>query len=157
MKLLLLDGYNIIHKVPEIAAQLNSSLEKARQCLANFIMTWKKQHAYNGKICIVFDGMSNGASNSASLCGIKCLYTSTKQEADDRIISMVRNAAEAKAITVISDDNYIANNCRAHGALIRSVQFLLQAPKSKTSQPDKNIDPATKKDINDFLKKEWGI
>jgi len=157
MKLLILDGYNVIHKIPQVAAQLNTSLEQARLSLSNFILTWKKQHAYNGNICIVFDGKDGSISNSQSLSGIKCVYTNTKQEADDRIISMVKNSQNSKTITVVSNDNYVTNNCKAHGAVVKAVQFLLQPSKSRASQPDKNIDPATKKDINDYLRKEWGL
>ena len=157
MKQLILDGYNVIHKIPELASHLNASLEEARKALASFMATWKRTNTYNGTICIVFDGKDGIVSNDQSLCGIKCIYTKTKQEADDRIIAMVKNSRGSKTITVISNDNYVQNNCKVHGATVNAAQFLLQPSKSKKLQVEKNIDPATAKDINEFMKKEWGL
>ena len=157
MKQFILDGYNVIHKIPQLAAHLSTSLEKSRKSLANFMLNWKMQHAYNGKICIVFDGRDGIIGNSGSLCGIKCIYTKTKQEADDRIITMVKSSRDSKTITVISDDNYVQNNCTVHGATVNAAQFLLEPSKSKTKQLEKEISPAAAKDINDFLKKQWGL
>ena len=157
MKQLILDGYNVIHKIPELASHLNAGLEEARKALANFMATWRRAHAYNGTICIVFDGRDGIVSNNQSLCGIKCIYTKTKQEADDRIITMVKSSRDSKTITVISDDNYVQNNCTVHGATVNAAQFLLEPSKSKTKQLEKEISPAAAKDINDFLKKQWGL
>ena len=157
MKQLILDGYNVIHKITELASHLNASLEQARKALASFMATWRRTHAYNGTICIVFDGKDGIVSNNQSLCGIKCIYTKTKQEADDRIIAMVKSSRGSKTITVISNDNYVQNNCKVHGATVNAAEFLLQPSKSKKLQAEKNIDPATAKDINDFMKKEWGL
>ncbi|MFH1868130.1 MAG: NYN domain-containing protein [Candidatus Omnitrophota bacterium] len=157
MQQLILDGYNVIHKIPQLAAHLSVSLESARKSLANFMLTWKRTHAYRGEICIVFDGRDGILNSGEALCGIKCIYTKTKQDADDRIISIVRNSKNSAAIRVISNDNYVTNNCKAHGAAVKAVQFMLEPPKSKTEQTNKEIDPAAAKDINDFLKKEWGL
>ena len=157
MKQLIIDGYNVIHKIPLLATHLNARLEESRKALANFLSTWRRTHAYSGKICIVFDGKDGIVNNNLSLCGIKCIYTKTKQEADDRIIAMVKSSRGSKTTTVISNDNYVQNNCKVHGATVKSAEFLLQPPKSRKLQAEKNIDPATEKDINEYMKKEWGL
>ena len=157
MSQLILDGYNVIHKIPHLAAHLNSSLENARKALANFMTTWRQTRGYNGAICIVFDGRDGIISSSENLCGIKCVYTKTKHAADDRIISMVRNSKNPASLTVVSSDNYVTNNCRAHGAKTQPAQFLLETPGSNTQQADEKLSPAAEKDINEFLKKEWGL
>ena len=157
MKQLILDGYNVIHKIPQLSAALNTSLEESRRLLANFMMTWKKTHAYNGRMCVVYDGRDGIINRGEASYGIKCIYTKTKQEADDRIISMVKSSQEPEAITVISNDNYVQNNCKVHGATVNAAQFLLRPSKSKTKQLEKEISPVAVKDINDYLRKEWGL
>jgi predicted RNA-binding protein with PIN domain len=158
MPQLILDGYNVIYKIPHLRDHLNQGLEDARKALANFMLTWARTHNYKGSISIVFDGRDGIINTNQSLCGVKCIYTKTKQEADDRIISIVRNSQNSKDITVISDDNYVANNCRAHGVTMRPSQYLLQENKvPSTCVPEKLIDSKTANEITDMLKKEYGL
>jgi len=158
MPQLLLDGYNVIHKIPQLRDHLTQSLEDARKALANFMMTWARTHNHKGSIIIVFDGRDGIINSNQSLCGIKCIYTKTKQDADDKIISIVRNSQNKKDITVISDDNYVTNNCKAHGAIVMSAQYLLQEHKAAPNgDPEKLIDDKTANEITDMLRKEYGL
>ncbi len=158
MQQIILDGYNIIHKIPHLQSHLNHSLEDARKALANFIITWARTHHHKGSIAIVFDGRDGIINSSQALCGIKCIYTKTKQEADDKIISIVRNTQNKKDITVISDDNYVTNNCKVHGATVRPAQYLLQEHKTApNTETEKLIDSKTANEITNMLKKEYGL
>jgi predicted RNA-binding protein with PIN domain len=158
MSQLILDGYNIIHKIPQLQTHLNHSLEDARKALASFMITWARTHHNKASISIVFDGRDGIISSSQSLCGIKCIYTKTKQEADDRIISIVRNSQNKKDITVISNDNYVTNNCKAHGATVKPAQYLLQGHKTASNaESEKLIDDKTATEITDMLRKEYGL
>jgi predicted RNA-binding protein with PIN domain len=157
MPQLLLDGYNVIYKIPQLQSHLNHSLEDARQALANFMITWARTHHNKASISIIFDGRDGIINSSQSLCGIKSIYTKTKQEADDKIISIVRNSQAKQDITVISDDNYVTNNCKAHGAQVKSTAFLLQPKAQGSAQDDKPIDSKTEHEINEWLKKEYGL
>ena len=159
MQQLILDGYNVIHQVPELAGQLDGGPERARKALAGFLLAWKGTSKYRGGICVVFDGKRGRYGAGTVHGGIRCVYTGTEQKADDRIVSMIKKAQVPAKITVISNDNYIANHCRVYGAKIKPVQFLLQGQgsKAKRRRSEKEIDPATAKDINDFLKGEWGL
>ena len=155
---IILDGYNVIYKIPQLRQHLDKSLEDARTALASFVFTWSRTHSNRGKITIVFDGRDTICSNAGNnLCGVSCIYTKTKQDADDRIIAMVRNSPHSKEIIVISDDNYVTNNCKAHGAQVRSSGFLLQSKAQDATQEDKTIDSKTEHEINEWLKKEYGL
>ena len=158
MSQLILDGYNVIHKIPQLRHHRDKSLEDARMALASFVLTWGRTHSHKGKITIVFDGRDTVCSNAGnSLCGVSCIYTKTKQEADDRIIAIVRNNPNSKEIIVISDDNYVTNNCKAHGAQVKSAGFLLQSKAHQATQKEKTIDSKTEHEINEWLKKEYGL
>ena len=158
MSQLIIDGYNVIHKIPQLRQHLDKSLEDARMALASFVLTWGRTHSHQGKITIVFDGRDTVCSSAGNnLCGVSCIYTKTKQDADDRIIAMVRNNPNSKETIVISDDNYVTNNCKAHGAQVRSAGFLLQSKAQDATQEDKTIDSKTEHEINEWLKKEYGF
>lgn len=154
MRQLILDGYNIIHKIPELEENLGSSLESARAALAGFMAGWKSRHARNCSICIVFDARG-GENNDEILCGIKCVYA--KGGADDFIISMVKNSKAPANIVVVSSDNYVINNCRAHGAVIKPVDFLLEKAGPKARHAEEKLSPSAEREINEFLKKKWNL
>ena len=158
MKTLILDGYNVIHKIPELKDLLMTDLESARDGLANYLVAWKRRNIFSGQMYIVFDGKSDLKSLPGTNHGeIKFVFTPTSQTADDRIISMVKNEKNANSITVVSDDNYVVKECAFQGAKIKSVQAFTCGPEPKKGGGQKVIDKSAEKDINDYLKKEWGI
>ena len=158
MKKIILDGYNVIHAIPQLERHLDKKLKSAREALATFMVNWRRKRNYKGDICIVFDGKDDGYHTTHdNISGVHCVYTTTKQDADGYIVSMVKEARDPASVTVVSNDNYVANNSRAHGARIKPVDFLLTAQRGKAKSPDKVIDPKTAHDINAFLKKKWGL
>ena len=153
-KMFILDGYNVIYRIPELTAKLKESLEEARRALAVRMADWKRSRV-NADVIIVFDGRDSVFPDSSrmNVCGIKCVYTATKETADDRIISMVRLSEEPSRITVISDDNQIRNSSRAHGARIEYSAFFETAgrKKSKTAErPDKAFDARKNRSVTDY-------
>lgn len=155
MQQFILDGYNIIHKIPELEEHLGSSLESARMALAGLAAEWKSRHARKCSICIVFDAKGGSEDNDEFLRGIKCVYA--KGGADDRIISMVKSSKAPSNIVVVSSDNYVINNCSAHGATTQAVNFLLEKTKPKIRHADEKLSPSAEREINEFLKKKWNL
>lgn len=158
MKKLILDGYNVIHKIPELYALLKTDLERARDGLAKYLISWSRQNNFSGQLYIVFDGQSGiSKPRGTEPSGVKCVFTPTNQTADDRIIRMVKNEKDPNSITVVSDDNYVLTECKSRGAKVKSVKTFASAPTPKKDGGQKIIGKAEEQDINDFLKKEWGI
>ncbi len=124
-KTFIIDGYNVIHKIPELEAKLQESLENARNALIMEIQSWKRRYA-GAKVYIVFDGRSEGIFDDppTRIFGIDRVFTSSGESADDRIISMVRSAEDPSLITVISDDNHVRNGCKMHRAQVQYASFV---------------------------------
>ncbi len=163
-QVLLLDGYNIMHRLPKAVSASGATLEKRRNALAAFIAQWKQEQGYKGSVYLVFDGNNNTMRTleQSILCGIKCIYSDQKEEADDKIISIIRSAKQPENITVVSDDNFIANNVRSYGAYIQPVTYLLRSRKKTQARTQsihgaKKIDAATAQHITSQMKKIWGI
>ena len=129
MKKIIVDGYNAIYKIPEISDKLDKSLSDARTALAMHMSYWRGKGMYS-RVFIVFDGQDSVMEErpQSKLCGIDCVFARTREKADNLIIRMVRDAEDASKITVVSDDNYVRNNCRAHGAEVKHVAFLRPPP-----------------------------
>lgn len=150
---LIVDGYNAIHQLPQLMRHRDQ-----RSALGNFLAAWKQAHGFRGAITVVFDAQKAvHTAEEVTVPGIRFAFTARGQSADERIVAMVRNSALPRQTTVVSDDNFVANNCRAHGARVEPVRYLLTSRKNRVNRDDKIIDPAWAREINEALKKKWNI
>ena len=161
---MLIDGYNIIHKLADLKPNLAAELEEARQKLALLVSTWSRSRP-STECIIFFDGSIRflGARDQR-ISGIRCVFSQAAHGADDEIIRFVREAkAKGCEVTVVSDDNKVGNNCRAHGASIQLSGYLRT---SKTVHPkagvkavpvSKGIDRKAAAEIDKELKKKFGL
>jgi predicted RNA-binding protein with PIN domain len=162
--ILLIDGYNVINRVAELRPSLASGLENARNKLALRVSAWSRNHPAHECI-IVFDGDAQFAGGrDQRLAGIRCLYSVRAHGGDDEIIRYVREyKGSASDITVVSDDNKVGNSCRALGASVQPSSFMMSvslrppAAPAKASPDGKGIDRKTAAEINEELKKKFGL
>ncbi|MDP8258457.1 MAG: NYN domain-containing protein [Candidatus Aadella gelida] len=132
MKLLILDAYNVIYELPELSDKIKSGLCEARRGLLNFMINWKQGNGFNGKICIVYDGQDGVVNFEGSkLWGVECVFTGSKEEADDRIISIVSKTSKASDVVVVSGDGKVANGCKVYGVKVERPEFLKRKRKKK--------------------------
>lgn len=154
---ILIDGYNVIYLLPGLSEKRKNSLENSRNALVVLVSLWKQRMSFRGDICIVFDGQDNIISRRGTVqSDSRCVFTRSKEEADDRIISMVRDSQEPQKIMVISADNKVGNGSRAHGASVKSPQYLLEIKtRTKISKigSKSSISSARKIDINNYYRK----
>ena len=123
MQTLIIDGYNVIYAIPEIEDLMDESLEAARTGLIKLLERLKNSRKDIGRIYVVFDsrGQERDQEVSAAL-GITAVYTSKGRDADKKIIEIIRDSVEPGSITVVSNDNFLYNNTRAHGGRIKTVE-----------------------------------
>lgn len=163
-KILLVDGYNVIHRVPELRPSLEGGLESARMRLALQVSAWSHTHpAY--ECVIVFDGDAQYAGGrDQRLAGVRCIFSRASHGGDDEIIRFVRDyKGRASDIMVLSDDNKVGNNCRALGAAVQPSGFIMSEKarplrgRSKTLPDGKGIDRKTAAEIDKELRKKFGF
>jgi predicted RNA-binding protein with PIN domain len=112
MKQLILDGYNVIYELPVLKKNLILSLEDARAALINFMQIWANNHAYKGKINIVFDGTDGFSSDNHSLTGNSQPLTSDNQSLTSNNQSSFNNSQPtgSKSQHAISNSRFIFSN-----------------------------------------------
>ncbi len=123
MKTFILDGYNVIHAVPSLARKLDQSLEAARSALVSECRVYHAQQKH-AAIYIVFDGTRSEAEadlRQERVGGIVVIFTRQRETADDRILSLLRTDRGRNEFVIVSNDTYVLNNSRAHGARVMSV------------------------------------
>ncbi len=163
-QVLLIDGYNVINRVPELQPSFDGGLQNARNQLALQVSNWSHEHPAVECI-IVFDGDSQYAGGRGQrLAGIRCIFSLKSHGGDDELIRFVRNYRGKKSeITVVSDDNNVGNNCRAHGAVVQPSSYIMTGKarhagfRGKGPADGKVIDKKAAADINEELKKKFGL
>ena len=124
---LILDGYNVIHAVPQLARQMDHSLQSAREALVRLCEAYRARRGDIGQVYVVFDGREDefaGASEQ-SRGRVTVCFTRAPEEADQRILRLIEAKQSGRCI-VVSNDNEVVNNARAHGARVISAQEFAQ-------------------------------
>ena len=166
MPTLVLDGYNVIHAAQALARQLDHSLEAARQALVQLCrgaLAHRKdiQHIY-----VVFDGaQGEGATTREVADRLTVIFTPSKEEADDRILALRAARRTKTPWVIVSNDTYVFNNARAHGARVISVaEWMSQTVPSPRRQlrraeaDDNTVLPAqTRQAITDAYRKHLEV
>lgn len=161
-KYLIIDGYNAINKIKILSEKRDLSLEASRlffiQILKDFMA---KKHIFD-KAFIVFD--SNQAQlgiRKDSYGKVEAIFATKDKDADRVIVDMLKKASSKDKITVSSDDNFIRNHVRVFGKdmiSIRELEDIIMLKKSPLRSKIRVKDLDNKaKDINEELKKHWGI
>jgi len=119
VKVLIVDGYNAIHKIPEVDDLLDESLEDARNAITDLAREYQRRHGGIAEVHVVFDGRDEYMGLSFN----KPDQTfSATGEGDRSIIRLAQDKSEKFHVIVVSDDNRVGNSSRAAGATVISVR-----------------------------------
>ncbi|MEP7199662.1 MAG: NYN domain-containing protein [Chloroflexota bacterium] len=119
--MLLIDGHNLIGKLPNISLSDPDDEAKLLRVLENY-------HALHPHepITVVFDaGRDGGWSPVERGASVTVRFASRGTTADAVIVKMIRQQPNARHITVVTSDNAIRKIVRQHGAkLLTSEEFV---------------------------------
>jgi len=156
--LLVVDGYNAIHALPELRARLDHSLEHARDGLMKIAREWRARHAA-WEVVIVYDGQTGVMSPESAKGGggVRAVFTPSRQEADDRIKKMIRQKERGAEMVVLTRDREILGCGRDHGVRGENPEFLVRRsePKSKKAAaagPKKDTAAKDRKEVTDWYR-----
>jgi predicted RNA-binding protein with PIN domain len=163
----IIDGYNAIHQVPRWEQLLDQSLEAAREALLRYCARWIRERGDAWLIYVVFDGQSDQHHEERGYgSGVRIVYTRSSEEADDRILAIVREWGSTHDYIVVSDDRYVWGTARRHGAKRISCAQFADTIRTPSSTPSRNADktitgkdsgitPSQAKAITDELAALW--
>ncbi len=118
----LIDGYNVIRGVPELNREIEVSLEHARNRLIALCRTYRSRLPDTAAVCVIFDGDSTaGPSLNSKIGRVSVVYTATGEEADDRILAMLKRTSTDGKTIIISDDAGIGMQAREFHATMETV------------------------------------
>ncbi|MBI2495242.1 MAG: NYN domain-containing protein [Candidatus Omnitrophica bacterium] len=161
MSTMILDGYNVIHAVPEMSRRLDRGVQSAREALVRLCQEYQGRRGDIERLYVVFDGRDASASGSLEQHhgGVTVLFTQEPEEADARILRVIESQRGRRCV-VVSNDNEVFNNARAFGARVMSVQEFyeqLRPASARRSEPPTTSDKAalSARDAREITKAYW--
>ena len=158
---LIIDGYNAIHKIRELDAKKDESLEAARLHFINMLLDFMSRKNMFDKVYIVFDSKEQALGVRRHEYGqIEALYTTSDKDADGVIVDLLRKASPKDKVSVSSDDNFVRNHAKVYGSDILSIKeleniIMLKRKGARSKIEEKEVKGA--REINEELKKHWGL
>ena len=163
----IIDGYNVIHRVPRLRNTLARGLEPARRALLRYCSDWMRRRGDVWKFYVVFDGDSSVTGSHRQITpAVYAVFSRTGETADERIIEIVREQGADCRFVVVSDDNFVsgtAKQCDAeHMTTTRFLEVLTvptggPAAQREQEESKQGLSPSEEHRINESLKREWGL
>ena len=152
----LVDGYNVIHLIPDLKRLVGYDLEKARHGLLQRMAAFMAGR--KGSMTVVFDGDGPHVHQSASFHKIKVIFSNAPEKADPLIKRMIDKQERNRLLTVISSDQSIYRYARLSGVnALTSHEFLqnISTPSQKASSGATHIETKYERPMSDDEVDEW--
>lgn len=131
---LIIDGYNVINKIPYLVTAQNLSIESARDKLFKTFQRYCDFNSVEG--LIVYDG--NQGSRTIEDGNPAVIFAKKNECADTIIESLIYNMDNRQDARVVTDDRVISNLVTGMGAFTMSVNlFESELEKIKHTAPHK--------------------
>ena len=140
-RLVIIDGYNLIHRTPQLRPGEERSLQESREKLLN-LLSWM-MGGNDVRFIVVFDGAHHGGRDE-SHGRIDVRWSRPPRTADDVIRDLVEQMVDrVDRLTVVTADLEVARHARAMGAEISLSDLFLAsamgAGKDTAEAPEKPI------------------
>jgi len=124
MKILVVDGYNVIHRIQYLADLSDVNLQEARQAVTDLAHMFKRKTGGIKEVYVVFDGKTE--YRYAGFSAREDQVFSDTGEGDKKIVEVIERHSDSGTVMVVSDDNYVRNSARAHSASLMRPQDLMK-------------------------------
>lgn len=121
---LIIDGYSLIHRDPELKRVVREDLRRAREMLIEKVSRTATGMADH--VTIVFDGQQNSGVDNDGFRSIEILYSSSGQTADTVIERLVHQARNPATWMVVTNDRRERETVMATGVQTMSCAVFLE-------------------------------
>ena len=131
--LIIVDGYNLILRTPELRPGDGRTLRESRDKLLN-LLSWAIGSG-DARFLVVFDGAEmSGAPEKQGRIEVR--YSRPPRKADDEIRDLVEDQMErVERLTVVTSDLEVARHARAMGATVSLADLFMASVLPSESQP----------------------
>ena len=148
--LVVVDGYNLIHRSPELKPGADRTLEESRNKLVN-LLSWAV--GGDARFLVVFDGDRESRPEETG-DRVTVRFSNPPQKADDVIRAIVEDQVDrVERLTVVTADLEVARHARAMGANVALSDLFLGSVmgpnRAETVTPEKPAD-LSKKQVEEW-------
>jgi predicted RNA-binding protein with PIN domain len=147
---LIIDGYNLLHNIPELALAEAKGQGRAALLKALKLYRAKRRH----RVTVVFDGGPQGEASRGSESGVPVIYSGAGECADEVIAKLA--ARYGPRITVITDDRELARRCQAKGSEVTASWEFAPRLMAAAQGEVEVLEPAAEEAGWDFTTKKKG-
>lgn len=136
--LIVIDGYNLIHRSPDLRPGPERTLEESREKLIN-LLSWTVSGG-EARFVVVFDGADGGGGSRSGSERVEIRWSRPPAKADDVIRSLVEAEIDRdRRVTVVTADLEVARHARAMGATVAISDLFLGSVLSpqRAANPEK--------------------
>jgi len=148
-RLIIVDGYNVIHRAPLLRPGPDRTLREAREKLVS-LLSWT-MGSDDAHFLVVFDG-AEGVAAEERQGRVEVRYSKPPRKADDLIRELVEDRVEREErVTVVTADLEVARHARAMGADVSlSDLFLASVLRPAAAEDPEKPLTLSKKEIEEW-------
>jgi predicted RNA-binding protein with PIN domain len=151
---ILIDGWNVCHKIPQIAALIPDDLAAARRMLQVKVQSYASGRKV--KFRIIYDGQGGIYGGDEGSATVEVRFSRNPESADYKIVRQLRDERNPRQWTVVTSDRDLAARCKSLGSNVVSSAFLitrLNNSQSSLAENREKSDPRlTDSEMNYWLK-----
>jgi predicted RNA-binding protein with PIN domain len=148
--LIVIDGYNLIHRSPDLRPGPERTLEESREKLIN-LLSWTVGSG-EARFMVVFDGADGGGETHTGSDRVQVRWSRPPAKADDVIRSVVESESDrGRRITVVTADLEVARHARAMGATVAISDLFV----GSLLGPQRTADPEKPASLSRAELEEW--
>ena len=156
-RLVILDGYNLVHRSPQLRPGADRTLRESREKLVN-LLSWM-MGGDPARFLVVWDGAAAGGRDERS-GRVEVRFSKPPEKADDLIRHIVEAEVQRGRVTVVTADLEVARHARAMGAEVSlSDLFLASALGAATAaaggEAPANAEPEKPASLSKPEVEEW--
>jgi predicted RNA-binding protein with PIN domain len=148
-RLIIVDGYNVIHRSPLLRPGPERTLREAREKLVN-LLSWAVG-GEQARFLVVFDG-AEGVAADERQGRVEVRFSRPPRKADDVIRELVEDRVDrVDHVTVVTADIEVARHARAMGADVSLTDLFLASVMGPAAgeEPEKPVS-LSKKEIEEW-------
>ena len=151
---LIIDGYNLLHQVAELAQMLGSDIQGARHRLVR--MVEETAHNMARQTTIVFDGRKAGSDAALTSKYLEVFFSPGNLSADTVIERMVCKSPHSGKILVVTSDHAEHDTVSSAGAYtMSSEEFMARCEADSRKTISKRTPPGKEPKLGDLFPDGW--
>jgi predicted RNA-binding protein with PIN domain len=148
----LVDGYNLLHQLPELRRQIEYNLEAAREGLLIRLSAFSISKSV--EVSVVFDGIEESHPQPRRWRGLVVHFSKPPQKADPVIKKMISDRKKNEDLVVVTSDREIDMYARLCGVRVESSQTFAAAMmrNPSTELEKKNDHPISDRELDEWMR-----